>query len=133
MQRGGSNRVVFEPHADQKVVSAVTGVWADLTKAGLPTAGDPLHKVDGSQDSATGPIVSQATVDEDTLTVTFDKALNTSVDTGELAFYLTIQGAGTIHNEIPNFAQHPKGDLGAGREADTDAGHAGRAPARPSR
>ena len=107
VQTGASNKVVFDAHADQKVVSAATGAWADLTKAGLPTSGDPLHRVDGRETSATGPTVSNAAVNADTLTVVFDKNLDTSVDTGELAFQLTIQGAGTIHGGNPNFAQHP--------------------------
>ena len=107
VQTGGSNRVVFEPHAGQKVVSAVTGAAADLAMAGLPTAGDSLHRVDGSKTSVAGPTVSQAAVNGDTLTVTFDKTLDTSVDKTELALYLSVKGAGTIHNANPDASQHP--------------------------
>ncbi len=107
VQTGGSNRVVFEPHAGQKVVSAVTATPADLTKAGLPTTGDTLHKVDGSRTSVAGPTVSQAVVNGATLTLTFDKTLDTSVDKTELALYLSVKGAGTIHNANPNASQHP--------------------------
>ncbi len=108
VQTGGSNLVVFEPHAGQKVVSAVTAAPADLTKAGLPTAGDTLHKVDGSRTSVAGPTVSQAVVNGATLTVTFDKALDPSVNKTELALYLSVKGAGTIHNANPNASQHPE-------------------------
>ena len=53
VQTGASNRVIFEPHDDQRVVSAATGVDADLTMGGLPTTGNARKKVDGSA-SASG-------------------------------------------------------------------------------
>ena len=107
VQTDASNRVVFEPHTDQKVVSATTGAAADLTKAGLPTTGDPGHKVDGNRQTVPGPTPSSATVNADTLRVVFDKSLDTSVDTRELRFELAVQGAGTANGGNRNASQHP--------------------------
>ena len=109
VQTGANNQVVFIP-GTATVVHADTGAGADLTLRGLPTRGDPLHKVDGSKTAAdvgplpklhsTGdpcpPVVTVgapcATVNGDTLTVTFDEQLNTSVNTGELRWDLAVQG-----------------------------------------
>ena len=107
VQTDASNRVVFEPHTDQRVVSATTGAAADLTKAGLPTTGDPRALVDGNREAVPGPTPSSATVNADTLRVVFDKSLDTSVDTHELRFALAVQGAGTANGGNRNASQHP--------------------------
>ena len=83
---------------------ADTGVAADLTFAGLPATGDPLHKVDGGKTGAdVGPRPTSAVVDGDTLTVTFSRNLATpgKVERDELVYGLEVQGAGGIQ-------QHPK-------------------------
>ena len=106
VQTDASNRVIFEPHDDQRVVSANTRVDADLTKSGLPTTGNPRKKVDGSA-SASGPRPSSATVDGTTVTVTFDSALDESVNTGELVYFFSLQDAGGVNSGNIGAHQHP--------------------------
>ena len=106
VQTDASNRVIFEPHDDQRVVSAATGVDADLTKSGLPTTGNPKKKVDGSA-SASGPRPSSATVDGATVTVTFDAALDESVDTAALDHFFSVQDAGGVNSGNIGAHQHP--------------------------
>ena len=106
VQTGASNRVIFEPHDDQRVVSAATGVDADLTLSGLPTTGNARKKVDGSA-SASGPRPSSATVDGKTVKVTFDAALDESVDTGALVYFFSVQDAGGVNSGNIGAHQHP--------------------------
>ena len=96
VQTDASNRVVFEPHDDQRVVSAAscadTCVNADLTKSGLPTTGNPKKMVDGSA-SASGPRPSSATVDGKTATLIFDSVLDKSyANNFDLGFFFSLQG-----------------------------------------
>ena len=93
--------------SNAKVRSAATGVDAGRVRAGLPTSGDGRHKVDGGRTSVAGPVPASATIDGRTLEVTFDKALNTSVDTGQLMYYLSIHGAGDVGGGHRNADQYP--------------------------
>ena len=93
--------------SNAKVRSAATGVDAGRVRAGLPTSGDGGHKVDGGRTSVAGPVPASATIDGRTLKVTFDKALNTSVDTGQLMYYLSIHGAGDVGGGHRNADQYP--------------------------
>ena len=106
VQTDVSDRVIFEPHDDQRVVSAATGVDADLTKSGLPTTGNARKKVDGSA-SASGPRPSSATVDGTKMTVTFDAALDEAVDTGALTYFFSVQDAGGVNSGNIGAHQHP--------------------------
>ena len=108
VKTNASNQVVFltgTPKAT--IVGADTGSAAVLTKSGLPRAGDPLHKVNGSVTSIPGPRPSGATVNDGTLTVTFDKSLDASVDTAQLAMNLAVEGAGDVSGGHRNAFQHP--------------------------
>ena len=115
VQTDSSNKVLFTPddaNNESTIVSAASGFAAVLTKSGLPTAGGQLGgsraKVNGGKTSDdTGPLPSSATVSGKTLTVTFDRALDTSVDTGALAFHFSVQGAGDLGNGNRNAYQHP--------------------------
>ena len=98
-----------------KVRSAATGVDAGRVRAGLPTSGDGRHKVDGGRTSVAGPVPASATIDGRTLEVTFDKALHTSVDTGQLMYYLSIHGAGDVSGGHRNADQYPDGISISGR------------------
>ena len=106
---GSSNQVVFLP-AEVSVVSAATGEAAELTKSGLPTAGEgttSLTKVDGSKKASDrGPLPTGATVNGATLEVTYDKALDTSVDTSELLDHFSVQGT-NLSGGNRNAYQHP--------------------------
>ena len=106
VQTDAANRVIFEPHDDQRVVSAATGVDADLTKSGLPTTGNARKKVDGSA-SASGPRPASATVDGTKLTVTFEAALDEAVDTGALTYFFSVQDAGGVNSGNIGAHQHP--------------------------
>ena len=109
VQTDASNRVIFEPHDDQRVVSAAscadTCVDADLTKSGLPTTGNPKRKVDGSA-SASGPRPSSATVDGKTATLTFDAVVD-NPDNHNLAWFFSLHGGfNHFYGEIGT-NQHP--------------------------
>ncbi len=98
--------------SDAKVRSVATGVDAGRVRAGLPTSGDGRHKVDGGRTGVAGPVPDPdvpATIDGRTLTVTFDKALHTSVDTGQLMYYLSVHGAGDVSGGNRNADQYPDG------------------------
>ena len=93
--------------------SAATGVDADRTMTGLPTApadfeGAERSKVNGLIASPTSPLPETATIDGATLRVDFDKALDTtSVNTGDLLYYLAVHGAGDVSGGHRNADQHP--------------------------
>ena len=64
-----------------------------MTRTGLPTTGDSLAKVDGAKTAAdTGPRPTGATVNGATLEVTYNRALDTSVDTSKLPLYFSVYG-----------------------------------------
>ena len=95
---------------DAKVRSVATGVDVNRRKEGLPTAGDAGHKVDGSRTTVAGPVPDPdvpATINGKELTVTFDKALSTNVDTAQLMYHLSIHGAGDVSGGHRNADQHP--------------------------
>ena len=109
-----------DPAISPTLTHAVTGEDADLTAGWLPTTGDPLHKVDGSKDDDDiGPLPSSATVDGDTLTVTFDTNLAAPADADALRFDFLVRGAGGIgaddkaHSQSPSTVAH-----GTGTDAD---------------
>ena len=107
VQTGNVNQVLFTV-GTTTLTDADTGAGAALNLSGLPTNGYPLTKVDGSKTSADiGPRPTGATVDGNTLRVTFNKALSTSVDTDTLKFYLAVQGAGGLNTGTRNARQHP--------------------------
>ena len=109
VQTNASNKVVYLAN-NATVRSAATGMDARSERTGLPTSGDAGHKVDGSRTSVAGPVPdtnTAATIDGKTLTVTFDKALSTSVDTSRLMYYLSIHGAGDVSGGNRNADQHP--------------------------
>ncbi|MDE0194895.1 MAG: SwmB domain-containing protein [bacterium] len=126
-----NNQVVWEPHADQKVVSAITGVAANLTTnhliEDLPATLNPRHKVDGAKTGVAGPTVESATVNGPTLTVTFDKNLAAPADPVELRRSLTVRGAGTIHGGDPNDEQSPRGVSVSGKRLTLTLGAGARA------
>ncbi len=100
---------------DAKVRSVATGVDMSRVKTGLPVSGDRGHKVNGNATSVNGPVPESATIDGRTLEVTFDKALHTSVDTGQLMYYLSIHGAGDVGGGHRNADQYPDGISISGR------------------
>ena len=106
---GSDDQVVFLP-ADVTIVDADSGLAAKLTKSGLPTAGDgttSFTKVDGSKKASDrGPLPTGATVNGATLEVTYDKALDTSVDTSELLDHFSVQGT-NLSGGNRNAYQHP--------------------------
>ena len=126
-----SNRVVFEPDAAQRVVSAITGQPADLTTnhliEDLPATSNPRHKVDGSVTGVAGPTVESARVRGDRLTVTFDKNLAALADRDKLRHALAVHGAGTIHGGDPNDSQSPVGVSVSGKTLTLTLGAGARA------
>ena len=76
VQTASGDRAVFlAGTTPPTVTSADTGVDAILTATGLPTTGDADRKVDGSVTSVPGPRLESASVNADTLTLTFNEAL----------------------------------------------------------
>ena len=113
VQTDGASKVLFTPDDSDNastIVDSRTAVAAILTKSGLPTAGggaSSFTKVDGSKTASdTGPLPSGATVNGATLEVTYDRALDTSVDTSELPFHFAVQGTG-LGGGHRNAYQHP--------------------------
>ena len=106
---GAQNQVVFLP-SDATIKSAATGAAAELTKSGLPTAGEgtsSFEMVDGAKTAAdTGPRPTGATVDGATLEVTYNRALDTSVGTSELPLYFAVSGT-ELSGGHRNAYQHP--------------------------
>ncbi|MYF38226.1 MAG: hypothetical protein F4219_05595 [Gammaproteobacteria bacterium] len=96
VQTGSGDRILLLVGA-ATLKHAVTGERVGVTMPGLPTAGNPGHKVDGSKTTThIGPRPTSATVNGKTLEVTFNKALGTlsSEDKAELQFNLHVEGAG---------------------------------------
>ena len=112
VQTGGSDQVVFLAGTPKATVtSPLTGVAADLTKAGLPTEGGKLEgavraKVDGSVQSSAGPTPTAAEVNGATLTVTFDEAISWTSDE-DLSMSLSVQNTGDENGGNRNAYQHP--------------------------
>ena len=111
VQVNASNQVLFLTKG-ATIKSTATGVDADRTRTGLPTAGGELEgaersKVDGGRTGVDGPVPETATIDGATLRVDFDKALDTSVNTGSLLYYLAVHGAGDVSGGHRNAYQHP--------------------------
>ena len=108
VQTASGDRAVFlAGTTPPTVTSADTGIDAILTATGLPVTGDGDRKVDGSVTSVPGPRLQSASVDADTLTLTFNEALDTSVDTAKLAFMLSVKHAGDFDRGSPSRYQHP--------------------------
>ena len=90
-----NNTVVFLREGAVVQAPGLSEALADLTLAGLPFAGDPNHRVDGSRQAGdrTPPEVSGATADATTLKVTFDETLDASSAPAGDAF--TVSGGRT--------------------------------------
>jgi len=103
-----SDRVIFLAGTPKPTIThAVTGAPVEPSLAGLPTTGNPRARVDGSKTTADiGPRPTGAAVNGDTLTVTYNKNLNTSVNTEELRRELHVQGAGDVY-DLTGHAQYP--------------------------
>ena len=120
-----SGRLFFGPGSATAVKSVKTGVSVNRNKHGLPSRGDPLAKVDGSKTSSDrGPVPKVhtagdpcptvttvgdpcATVNGASLTVTYDRSLDTSVDNAALAYRFAVRGAGSVGAGNRNGYQHP--------------------------
>ena len=108
VQTASGDRAVFlAGTTPPTVTSADTGIDAILTATGLPVTGDADRKVDGSVTSVPGPRLESASVNADTLTLTFNEALATSADTAKLAFMLSVKHAGDFDRGSPSRYQHP--------------------------
>ena len=121
VQTGTGGTVLFTP-GSATVTGADSGVAAERTKSGLKTAGDPKARVDGGRTSVPGPRPTGAAVNGDTLTVTFDEPLDTSVDTGQMRYDLSVIGVGGI-----DVNQHPKAVSLSGATLTLTLSHAARA------
>ena len=103
-----SGQLFFGPGGATAVKSVETGGSVNRYKTGLPGTGDPFTKADGSKTSTDrGPVPTGATVNGAALTVTYDRSLNTSVDTAKLAPYFSVRGAGSVGAGNRNGFQHP--------------------------
>ncbi len=103
-----SGRLFFGPGSATAVKSVETGASVNRNKTGVPGSGDPFTKADGSKTSSDrGPVPTGATVNGASLTVTYDKSLNTSVDTAKLDAYFSVRGAGSVGAGNRNGYQHP--------------------------
>ena len=103
-----SGQLFFGPGGATAVKSVETGGSVNRYKTGLPDTGVPSTKADGSKTSSDrGPIPTGATLNGASLTVTYDKSLNTSVDTAKLASYFSVRGAGSVGAGNRNGYQHP--------------------------
>ena len=111
------DQVVFLA-STRTLTHAVTGEAADLTYGHLPTpganAGDPLHKVDGSKQLGdVGPVASSATVNGDTLAVTFVTGAGVTghlaepADLDALRYDFFVRGAGGIGADDRDVSQSP--------------------------
>ncbi len=107
VETSGSNKTVVFLPTNVTIVGADSGVAAGLTRTGLPTTGDANAKVDGAKTATdTGPRPTGATVNGATLEVTFDKALDASVDTSEMPLYFSVYGT-QLSGGNRNAYQHP--------------------------
>ena len=103
---GTSKQVVFLP-SGAAIKSTLSREDAELTRTGLPTTGNALAKVDGTKTSSDrGPLPTGATVNGSRLEVTFDKTLDTSVDTSDLPLYFSVYGT-ELSGGHRNAYQHP--------------------------
>ena len=103
-----SGQLFFGTGSATAVKSVETGASVNRNKTGMPGTGDPFTKADGAKTSSDrGPIPTGATVNGATLTVTYDKSLNTSVDTAKLDAYFSVRGAGSVGAGNRNGYQHP--------------------------
>ncbi|WP_419857168.1 SwmB domain-containing protein [Candidatus Palauibacter irciniicola] len=106
------NRVILDPNASDKVVSALTGARADLTTNNLNedmrTTADPLHKVNGAKTGGNdvGPRVTDVFVNGAVMAVHFDKNL-TAGSFADLKFEFQVAGIGGIGVDDPNKALNP--------------------------
>ena len=105
-----SKQVLFL-EGNTTLTHADTGVPADLTFGELRMTGDPRAKVDGSKTAAdTGPRPTAATVDGDTLTLTYNRELaplgESALD--ELRRRFVLQGAGGAESGVRGAAQHAR-------------------------
>ena len=108
---GADGTVVFVPKG-LSVTSVESGAVVVRTFSGLPRVGGANAKVDGSVTSASiGPRPLSAVTDAagDTVTVTFNRALNTQVDLSgtPLAAYFAVRGAGVVGAGARGHYQHP--------------------------
>ena len=107
IETAGTNKTVLFLPAGAAIKSAANSVNAELTKRGLPTSGDANAKVDGSKKASDrGPVPTGATVNGARLEVTYDSALDTSVDTSDLPFYFAVYGT-QLSGGHRNAYQHP--------------------------
>ena len=110
IETAGTNKTVVFLPSGATIKSATNDVAAELTRTGLPTAGEgttSLTKVDGSKTASDrGPLPTGATVNGATLEVTYDKALDTSVATSELLDHFSVQGT-SLSGGNRNAYQHP--------------------------
>ena len=103
-----SGQLFFGAGGATAVKSVETGGSVNRYMTGLPDTGDPFTKADGSKTSSDrGPVPTGATVNGATLTVTYERSLNTSVDTAKLAPYFSVRGAGSVGAGNRNGYQHP--------------------------
>ncbi len=103
-----SGRLFFGPGSATAVKSVETGASVNMNKTGVPGTGNLFTKADGSKTSSDrGPVPTGATVNGGVLTVTYDKSLNTSVDTTKLDAYFSVRGAGSVGAGNRNGYQHP--------------------------
>ena len=120
VQTGANDTVLFTP-GSATVTGADSGVAAERTKSGLKAAGNPKARVDGGRTSVPGPRPIGAAVNGDTLKVTFDEPLDTSVDTGAMRYALSVLGAGGI-----DVNQHPRAVFLSGAVLTLTLSHAAR-------
>ena len=114
VQTVGTNRQVVILPTGLGLASADSGARAALTFQGLPTTGSANAKVDGSVTSASigpRPVSAETDADGDTITVTFNRELNTQTDvSGGLPFgaYFSVRGAGPVGAGQRGVYQHPR-------------------------
>ncbi len=107
VETSGSNKTVVFLPGGATIKSAENGAAAGLTRTGLATSGDSLAKVDGAKTTAdTGPRPTGATVNGATLEVTYNRALDTSVDKSKLPLYFGVYGT-ELSGGHRNAYQHP--------------------------
>ena len=107
VETSGTNKTVVFLPSGATIKSAENDAAAGLTRTDLSTTGDANAKVDGTKTATdTGPRPTGATVNGATLEVTFDKTLDTSVDTSELPLYFDVRGT-ELSGGHRNAYQHP--------------------------
>ena len=107
IETAGSNKTVVFLPGGANITLADTSTQAELTRTGLPTTGEALAKVDGTKTATdTGPRPTGATVNGSRLEVTYNRALDTSVDTSKLPLYFEVSGT-ELSGGHRNAYQHP--------------------------